>query len=67
MKFLAARDIPITENSTGKVIPMGTVLYVCDKATYGVITPTGIALGLTEHEYPFFEVTWTKENLTEIQ
>ncbi len=68
MKFKAVRNIPLTEQCSGRIIKKGELLYPCNKPTYGCISSDGIALTFNKDgDYPFFEVKPSKQNLKQIK
>jgi len=57
MKVRVTRDVPASENYSGRAFKEGDILYTFHGATYGCIDTWGggIALSEVDGENPFFE------------
>jgi len=66
MEFLVKRDVTQAEcNWLEETMKEGTVVYKCNRPTYGCIGPGGIPVTLKEDgDYPFFELP--QNSLTEL-
>lgn len=52
------RDVPAEENYSGRAVAAGEVLYKYFGATYGCVSPAGVALTQEPGQTPFFEFPW---------
>jgi hypothetical protein len=55
MRVRVTRDVPASENYSGRHVDEGEILHVYNGATYGCVSPFGVALCEVEGEPPFFE------------
>lgn len=57
MKIRTTRELTTEEcDWLDEAIPTGTELFIFGGATYGCITPEGIAVSEVDGENPFFEI-----------